>query len=368
MPVSANVVADSYGSRAPRLTTFFLRYPKIVHGEAKTHRVIRLNDCLVELLDEVGFMDDANLSRNASSSRAVPVRRNLEEVGSAALRAAPVFWGAEGRGMAALEEIDDVDRCVNWADVMADAANVHRLADELVTRRECARRLWELGAVTAARIARAQAAYAGAHKSIVNRQIEPYLHVSVVATATEPGWLNFFGLRLDRAAQPEIRALAEAAWVAWNGSNPRRLEPGQWHVPYADDRETDEDLAARYPVDELTGPPIWFSRFTCFATEVRVRVSTARCARTSYLSFATGRRSTIDEDVRLHDELMSRAPLHASPAEHQATPAGVGDPDRGGNLGPAWVQHRKLYAGEAVAPLPDGYAYRGINGEHHGDR
>jgi len=54
-----------------------LRYPKFIHGEGKTHRLIRIADKAYELLQEVGFMDDPDLSRNASSSRAIPVERMI---------------------------------------------------------------------------------------------------------------------------------------------------------------------------------------------------------------------------------------------------------------------------------------------------
>ena len=58
MTISAKVVADSVSPDGIRLTTLQLRYPKFVHGEFMTHRVF---------------------SRNASSSRAIPVERMAEQ-------------------------------------------------------------------------------------------------------------------------------------------------------------------------------------------------------------------------------------------------------------------------------------------------
>ena len=83
--ISAEVIRDSISPAGHRLTTFKLRYPKFVHGEFMTHRA---------------------LSRNGAW-HVVPVAKNVEEVRSDALRAAPVYWGAEQGGMQGGEELSD---------------------------------------------------------------------------------------------------------------------------------------------------------------------------------------------------------------------------------------------------------------------
>ena len=55
-----------------------------------------------------------------------------------------------------------------------------------------------------------------------------------------------------------------------------------------------------------------------------MKVSTARNARTSYLTF-DGKPSKLTDDVKLHDKLVVAEPLHASPAEHPATPMETDD-------------------------------------------
>ena len=117
--------------------------------------------------------------------------------------------------------------------------------------------------------------------------------------------------------------------------------PGQWHLPYV---TADDNLEV--PVSSVLG-------FTD-KEELR-RISTARCARVSYRTFE-GRTPSRDEDLALYARLLSRQPVHASPAEHQATPdeiwpdrSGVGKtfkrPDLHGNFY-GWIQHRKLIQGE----------------------
>ena len=57
---------------------------------------------IIEIND--GVMYDRNLSRNASSSRAIPVQRLIDDI----LRdtAMPIHWGKNQKGMQADEEYD----------------------------------------------------------------------------------------------------------------------------------------------------------------------------------------------------------------------------------------------------------------------
>ena len=320
--IEAEVVCDSIGEHSPRLTTFRLRYPKFVHGELMTHRAF---------------------SRNASSSRAIPVSKNLEEVRSDELRAAPVWWGREQKGMQSGDELDDIELIYAGRDSNG------------ISRQEAAKQQWRTAALHAAK----NAEYLheiGAHKSIINRILEPFLHINVVVTSCAPGLMNFFGLRLDKAAQPEIRILAEYMWGAWNESNPEKLGPGEWHLPFIEWQGLQSDFDTRIAHEPLL--------------QQCIKVSVARCARTSYLSFDTGKRSTVEEDLALYERLVGSQPGHFSPAEHQATPdkwypsqyANDKDTDgfyewplQHGNL-PGWRQYRKTLPGEAVAPLPEGYS------------
>lgn len=323
--INAGIVCDSIGEHSPRLTTFLTRYPKFIHAEHCRHRAMSL--CV-------------------SSSRAVPVAKNLEEVRSEELRAGPVWWGREQKGMVAADELSDYDLC-------------ERDGYAGVTDKGYAQIQWRIAAYHAANQAELMMSI-GAHKSIVNRLLEPFLHVNVLVTVCEPGLLNFFGLRLDKAAQPEIRTLAEAMWEAWNESTPRKLASGEWHLPFIDN-ETWGQLQPIYE-DRMSMQEI--------TETVCTKISAARCARLSYTSFETGKRSTVEEDFTLYVRLLSAVPIHASPAEHQATPDAISGPighlttplewshpELHGNL-PGWIQHRKLLPGEACAPLPKGYQCR----------
>ena len=243
-------------------------------------------------------------SRNASSSRAIPVKRLIDDI----LRdpAIPISWGKNQRGMQAGEE---------WnvpVIVFDDKGQPIELSREDA---------WLLGRDRAVELAIAFDA-AGYHKQVVNRLLEPFAHINVLITATD--WDNFFELRDHKDAQPEIQALAKAIKAAFEDSEPDLLEPGQWHLPFVTDYERD-----------------WLDLGT------QIKVSVARCARTSYKTHE-GMSPMVSKDLQLYRDLVGARPLHASPAEHQATPdehnhlvGGWSGPSLHGNFR-GWVQNRKL--------------------------
>jgi len=78
MTISAEVIADSISPDGVRITTFELEYPRFIHAELMTHRAF---------------------SRNAASSRAIPVARMIELVKENP--AMPNHWGKNQPGMQA---------------------------------------------------------------------------------------------------------------------------------------------------------------------------------------------------------------------------------------------------------------------------
>lgn len=254
-------------------------------------------------------------SRNASSNRAVPVAKLIAEARSDEHRACPSFSVINAPGMQGGRPTTEEERnALRW-DWKAAALAATSMAEVMVNR--------------------------GGAKQDVNRLLMPYTHARVLISATE--WDNFFGLRLHKDAQPEAQELARAIWEARKVSTPKLLRPGEWHLPFID-----------WDHKELPH-------------DCNIKISVARCARVSYESFETGKRSTVEEDLKLYDRLVGAQPLHASPAEHQATPDSQPvwphntgkyhtwcNPDEHGNL-VGWRSYRKMLPGEACAPLPDGF-------------
>lgn len=298
--IKAKVLADSINENNVRVTTFELEYPRMITAELLTHRV---------------------LSRNSSSSRAIPVDKMLEEIDRNP--AAPSHWGKNQAGMQANEELD---------------------GPEL----QAAKDIWNEAKREAISNARAMH-QVKAHKQIVNRLTEPFQNIKVVATATD--WENFFWLRDHADAQPEIMLLAKAMRHARDESIPERLYPGEWHVPYVSTIR-DERGTRRY-YDDL-GKSI--------TVATALMISASCCAQVSYRKTDT----SPEKAEVIFRRLIESEPCHASPVEHQAlcfdTKAcishspitwhkGVTHVDRNGSLWSGnfreWVQYRQLIPNNA---------------------
>ena len=246
----AEIVKDSISNQGIRLTTVQLRYPRMVHQELLTHRVF---------------------SRNASSSRAVPVNKFIDEV--LENPAMPREWGKNQKGMQAYEQTD---------------APVPVMSGRGETSPEQA---WAEASEVMVGVAE-NFASAGYHKQVVNRLLEPFQFIDVVVTATE--WDNFFNLRTAPTADPTIREIALLTQQEINNSTPKNLSAGRWHLPY-----------------------VSFQEENYHGIEVAKKLSAARLARVSYKNH-DGSDPDVDRDIKLHDMLYDEG--HESPFEHIARP------------------------------------------------
>lgn len=271
----AKIILDSISPEGHRLTTMEVTFHRFVLAEFNTHRMF---------------------SRNSASSRAIPVKKQIERIRENP--AIPVEFGTNQPGMQAGPPLEGHALETAILDWKAAAAQAVRWAEDLMEQ--------------------------GVHKQVANRLLEPFMWHTVIVTATE--WDNFFGLRANPMAQPEIRVAAEMMLDAYKNSTPTRLEYGEWHTPYIQPEEYEE-----------------------FNLDLRKQVSAARCARVSYLTHDGVR--DVDKDLELFARLTEASPPHASPLEHVATPQLLAPPMDGpfaaapvhlGNL-IGWSQLRHLY-------------------------
>ena len=294
MTITAKVVAHSrVDVGTPDLITLQMRYPRFIHAEFMTHRVF---------------------SRNASSSRAIPVERMIQDVIDDP--AMPVRWGANQPGM---QDAGGHDAFV-YVDRLDERGAYHFTAEKA----------WLEARDNAVRIAESFAA-AGYHKQICNRLLEPFGHISVVVTATE--WDNFFALRCHPDADPTMRALAEAMRDAIQASTPDTAHADwSWHLPYITEDDWRSDQVQRNLQPE--------------ANKLLAMISAARCARVSYLNH-DGTSPDIDKDLALAQRLLKSK--HMSPFEHQAEAwtKGVQKTYLNGNLR-GWHQFRKMIEAQAA--------------------
>lgn len=247
---------------------------------------------IVHISGNCEFMTHRVFSRNASSSRAVPVRKMLDHIRNNP--SMPVWWGKNQPGMQAKEEMDPFSKeraKEKWLEACRDAV---RHAQDMMEM--------------------------GVHKQIANRLIEPFAHINTIVTATE--WDNFYNLRCHPDAQPEIQALATIMKKQFQDSNPRSLFWEEWHLPYISNAELGD---ATITVDSL------------------IKYCVARCCRVSYMNH-DGTNPDPAKDLDLHDKLLASG--HLSPFEHAAKPALKRDEWHGNFRG--WIQYRKLIPGESV--------------------
>jgi thymidylate synthase ThyX len=285
--IKVDIVADSVGPNGVRLTTFVLTYPRFIHAEFMTHRMF---------------------SRNASSSRAIPVKRSIQMVIDNPV--IPLAFTKNQKGMQGGEALSGEahDKAVKaWL----------KARDYMV---ECANELADLEV----------------HKQYANRILEAFSTITVVMTATDLD--NFFALRCHEAAQPEIHLLADMMYEKYKANSPQPLKAGYWHLPFVDDVAIQE-VKDRFGVSCLQDSEE--------ALNLAIKRSVARCARVSYLNH-DGTATTIEQDLQLYDRLLGQVPIHASPAEHQAM-AQYGDIPKSlsGNLR-GWIQYRKTLDNENV--------------------
>lgn len=233
--IEAKVICDSVCTT--RVTTFQVCFPRIILAETNTHGI---------------------LSRNAASSRAIPVERRLDMVRNDPFT--PVFWGENQKGMAYEKSVDK-------------------------KAEETARNLWRMAsedAVVSAKLLAEQKV----HKSIANRILEPWTWVQQIVTGTE--WGNFFNLRIEEGAQDEFFELAGQMLKAYVESKPKLVPHKGWHIPFGD----------RVP-DGMS-------------IEDKLMVSAARLARLSYERHDGS--FEVEEDIKIAQRLIDAG--HMSPFGH----------------------------------------------------
>ena len=287
---SVSVVKDSFhrvNGIKSRITTFELTFPRFILSEFNTHRVF---------------------SRNSASSRAIPAKKQIGAILKGGF--VPKSFGTDIRGMQAGPDLAGAahDQAVEIWTSSRNAAVAHAVA--LLLGNEKARKYTENPDVlnyssvqdellqeldVYAKVSRAEAdhEYLNVHKQLANRILEPYSWHTVIVTSTE--WDNFFALRANAEAQPEIQTIARMTLEAYEASTPQELTEGQWHLPLVQPDEMGE---------AIKDPEKWRM------------VSAGRCARVSYETH-NNKRDT-EADVQLFERLYTSG--HMSPLEHVARP------------------------------------------------
>ena len=307
--INAQIVAHSVNEQGDELISVLATFPRIILAEVNTHRM---------------------LSKNTSSSRAIPFAKMVETVKNDPF--IPIAWQKEHKGMQGTEYFTE--------DFFTEALSQNWLAarDSAIKNAE-----WlNFGKLT---------------KQLCNRLLEPFMWTTMLITGSREGWDNFFNLRCPSyeyitredikyfkskkdwtkkfyeskivsntsatmedieahswftknkgQAEIHIMELAECIWDAYNESTPSQLKAGEWHIPFVNAIVKDE-IRDTTRFDHLSSEEI---------VNRRVKISVAMAARTSYTVVGEEKGLDYEAMIGLHDRLLAWDPPHSSPLEHCA--------------------------------------------------
>ena len=315
--IKAEIVGHSLSPQGDELISVLCTFPRIILAEVNTHRM---------------------LSKNTSSSRAIPFKKMVESVQNDPFT--PIAWQSKHSGM-------------QGSEYLTGSSEIKLLENKWLEARDLAVQqatLLENSNVT---------------KQLCNRLLEPFMWTTMLITGSREGWENFFNLRCPvyiykndnselefsskedwiywrnqcvsikniedvpeipvnnlewlaiNKGQAEIHmmALAEEIYDAMNESTPKQLQAGEWHIPFEDkidlidwldtvndDGHLDDDLDEQDRLFEID----------------KVKISTAMAAHTSYTTVGNEPVKSYEKWIELHDKLIAYDPPHSSPMEHCA--------------------------------------------------
>lgn len=295
--IKAEIVAHSLSPQGDELISVLATFPRIILAEVNTHRM---------------------LSKNTSSSRAIPFKRMVESIEANPF--IPIAWQKEHSGM-------------QGSEYLTDPQDIEYAIGTWLHARDSA--IEEAKILTSIPVT----------KQLANRLLEPFMWTTMLITGPRSGWDNFFELRcpqyilegsedvstipfksknemyesfmealemskpigldwdlywmqLNRGqAEIHMMALAESVYDALNESSPKQLQAREWHIPFED-----RILEGSGIVDDIEA----------------IKVSVAMGARTSYTIIGEEKEINYENLIALHDRLLTQDPPHSSPMEHCA--------------------------------------------------
>lgn len=301
--IKAEILADSLGPNGDRIATLKVVMPRIVLAEFNTHRMF---------------------SRNSASSRAIPFKKMVEMVKENPF--VPIAWQKDHKGMQGIEYWNEIEEIEYRKSIWLNARNQAISNADILNKTS-----------------------GGTTKQLCNRLLEPFMWHTVIVTATE--FKNFFKLRCPEYRLPNeplavgrfyskkqmeefyddhplseelpntdlewlkinksqaeihIQAVAEAMWDAMNESIPKKLQAGEWHIPFGD----------QIGEESLVDAAIKLGKSNALVPDLRIAVAVSRCARLSYQTLGDDPKIDYEADLKLFDRLASME--HWSPFEHVA--------------------------------------------------
>ena len=286
--INAEIVGHSLSPQGDELISVLCTFPRILLSEINTHRM---------------------LSKNTSSSRAIPFHKMVETVQNDPF--IPIAWQKEHIGMQGSDYITDeleIEFATsNWLAAKKDAIK------------------W-------AEALNGNNSYPSVTKQLCNRLLEPFMWTTMLITGSKEGWDNFFNLRCpvyyyagnDKSykskkellpillndfrespadsfwyninkgqAEIHMMMLSEEIYDCVQESTPIQLKPNEWHIPMTTDLES-----YKLSIDD------------------QIKLSVGRAANTSYTVVGDGKELTLEQAIKIHDKCKELN--HSSVFEHCA--------------------------------------------------
>ena len=350
------IVGHSLSPQSAEIITVLATFPRIILSEINTHRM---------------------LSKNTSSSRAIPFQKMLEAVQNNPF--IPFAWQKYHPGMQGSEYLDETVKydLISFMDILNNTlSNTEdekerailskrieektKIIKELLTPYTLLEKTlpeWWLFARDKAVEAASILYVFDVTKQLCNRLLEPFMWTTMLITGSREGWDNFFNLRLPsyvygderghyalfnsrkeyidfcgediqyipesevwwlsiNKGQAEIHMmdLAEKIYDAVNESTPKQLQAGEWHIPFEDKIHIDGIQGIQFT---LKGGSTEYHEAK-WTTEAKIKISTAMAAHTSYTVVGGEAVKSYEKWIELHDKLIAYDPPHSSPMEHCA--------------------------------------------------
>ena len=275
------IVGHSLSPQSAETISVLATFPRIILSEINTHRM---------------------LSKNTSSSRAIPFLKMVEAVQNNPF--IPFAWQKYHPGMQGSEYLDETVKydLISFMDILNNTlSNTEyekeraRLSKRIEEKTKIIKELltpytllektlpeWWLFARDKAVEAASILYVFDVTKQLCNRLLEPFMWTTMLITGSREGWNNFFNLRLPsyvygderghyalfnsrkeyidfcgediqyipesevgwlsiNKGQAEIHMmdLAEKIYDAMNESTPKQLQAGEWHIPFEDNIHLD---------------------------------------------------------------------------------------------------------------------------------
>lgn len=290
--INAEIVAHSLSPQGDELISVLCTFPRIILSEINTHRM---------------------LSKNTSSSRAIPFKKMVEAVENDPF--IPIAWQKEHTGMQGYEYFTDS------------------------VETEGCKKLWLEGRDKAIQVSLSlnNGEFIGVTKQLCNRLLEPFMWTTMLITGSKEGWDNFFNLRnpvyeiglgkenvksrkewlekmqFSSALHPSMYPKTDVEWLQINRgqaeihmmmlsekiydviqeSVPIQLKPNEWHIPMISDLESLK-----------------------LSTDDQIKLSVGRAANTSYTVVGDEKELTLEHAIKIHDKCVEL--VHSSVFEHCA--------------------------------------------------